>query len=144
MIVVDFLPEHILELQNYGGQEHLVKTARPEDNAELKRRSQGSSITVMKDSRPIACGGIAANTPYRGLVWAVFQKTTPSDFVFIHKASVGVIQNSPLKLIEAYVDPRFKQAMRWIKMLGFTLQRPYVPLFFADGSGASAWVLFKE
>lgn len=144
MNVVEFLPEHIAQFKNYGGQDAAVETFRPEDLHELKVRSAATSVTVLKDGQPIACGGIAMNNPYRGLIWAIFQRTTPQDFLFVHRTSLRLIERAPFKRIEAFVDPSFIPAMRWIKLLGFTMERVWIPYFFHNGAGASAWALHKE
>lgn len=142
MIVVDFMPEHIAQLQNYGGQERLVEIASPAQLLELHLRSPGA-ITVIKENQPIACGGVAHSNSFRGLVWALFQRTTPRDFVFIHRASLDVIRKTKLHRIEAFVDPSFKAAMRWIELLGFTMEHPYIPWYFENGAGASYWAMHK-
>lgn len=143
--VVDFDPEHITHFANFGGQEHCVETFRPNDLIELKMRSVGSSVTFMKNGIPIGCAGIAANNPYRGLAWAIFEKTdNPRDFLYIHRASLSLIKASKFKRIEAFVDPSFTEAMRWIKLLGFTMERLWLPYFFHNGTGASAWALHKD
>jgi hypothetical protein len=60
----------------------------------------------------------------------------------MHRASAGFLAASQFRRIEAFVDPEFKPAMRWIKMLGFELER-FVPYFFKDGSIASQWAMHK-
>lgn len=143
MKLVPFEPAHVAKFLNYGGQEHLVLSFRPEELVDL--RDRGESWSLEKDENTIlGCGGVIKINAYRCCAWGLFQKTpNPTDFLYIHKAVKAGIQRQPYHRIEAFVDPKLFPAMRWIRLLGFTLERAYIPYFFPDGSGASAWAMNK-
>lgn len=141
MRLVPFEPDHIHKFFNYGGQDHLVSAFSVQDLEDL--RSKGEAFTAMKDDRVLGCGGLQRANNFRATAWGLFQRTTPTDFLFVHRAICNGIKTSHYKRIEAYVDPKMYPAMRWIEMLGFKLERPYIPFFFPDGSGASAWAIHK-
>ena len=142
MRVVAFRPEHVAALTNYGGQEHLVGHV---DGAELGELAEhGVAFTSMAGDRVIACGGLIEATKFRATAWALMARTTPQQFVAVHRAVWRVIHGCDYVRVEAYVDHKFPAAMRWVAMLGFRLERVYTPLFFPDGSGASQWVLYPK
>jgi len=142
MQIVPFEPEHVEKFVNYGGQEHLVSVFKPREILELKEK--GDAFTAMDGDRVVGCGGVIALTAFRGVAWGLFQKTGTADFLAIHMATRRYLRNCRFRRVEAYVDPLSPPAMRWIALLGFTLERPYIPYFYPNGCGSSAWVLYPE
>ena len=141
MKLIQFSPDHIKLFQNYGGQEVRVGEVNDED---AKLFCKGDCFTAVRDDLSvIGCGGVMPATQFRATAWGLFQKTTPAEFVFIHKQTKSFLEGCRYRRIEAYVDPGFYPAVRWIKLLGFKMERAYIPLFFPDGTGASAWAFHK-
>ena len=140
--VVKFEAEHVWQLTDFGGQDRLAPFFTEEDLNDMA--DAGPAITVLKDGKVIGCGGLVEMTQYRALVWALFSKTTPANFLLMHRASVKMLRSCKYKRVEAFVDPNFPAAMRWIKQLGFTMEQAYVPFYFPDGSGASSWALYQD
>lgn len=140
--VVPFEPEHVAQLRNYGGQEHLVAHV---DERELSLLKDGgtaySAFTI--DGALIGCGGLIRATQFRAVAWALLARSTPRHFLALHNVVRRAIAGSPFARIEAYVDPKSPPAMRWVEALGFEIDRVYWPLFFPDGSGASVWAYTK-
>lgn len=128
-------------MNNHGLQEGRVSTVNEKDLAELCLRS--NSFTVMKDDEPLCCFGSIEATKYRAMVWGVYQKTNELDFIYSFRHSKRFLDSLAYIRIEAYVDPSLVQAMRFIKMLGFELENPFIPFHFPDGSGASLWAMMK-
>ena len=141
MELIQFEPEHIKMFRNYGGQE--LRVSEVDEKEIYALRAYGEAYTAIDGDRIIGCAGIIPATKFRATAWGLFQKTKQTDFVFIHKKTKEFLQNTPYIRIEAYVDPGLYPAVRWIEMLGFKLERAYIPLFFPDGTGASAWALHK-
>lgn len=142
MRIIPFEIVHVKSFRNYGGQEMRVGEVTDKDIDEL--RAFGESFTAIdKDYNVIGCAGIIPATQYRATAWGLFQRTKQTDFVFVHKKTKEFLHNTKYIRIEAYVDPGFYPAMRWIQMLGFKMERAYIPLFFPDGTGASAWAIHK-
>jgi hypothetical protein len=141
MKIISFQPDHIKQFKNYGGQEIRVGEVDEKEVHELKQF--GEAYTAVKNNMIIGCAGVIPCTKFRAAAWGLFQRTTHSDFLFVHRKTKEFLENTQYIRIEAYVDPGFYAAVRWIEMLGFKLERPYIPLFFPDGSGASAWALHK-
>lgn len=140
--VIRFEPSHVWRLADLGGQDRLQSYLKEKDVEEMA--VAGPAITVLRDGVVLGCGGLVEMNQYRALVWALFSKTTPANFLAMHRASVKMIKTSKYKRIEAYVDPTFPAAIRWIEMLGFKMEQPFVPFHFPDGSGASSWALHQD
>jgi RimJ/RimL family protein N-acetyltransferase len=140
MDVIAFEPAHIAQLMNYGGQEDLVGYFTERDVNDLAER--GPAWSGIVDGQVVACAGLIECHKFRATGWGLFAKTTPQAFMAIHRASRRRILDSGYRRIEAYVDPRSQPAMRWVKALGFKLERSYIPYFFPDGSGAMEWALY--
>ena len=142
MVFVPFHPDHIGQMQNYGGQEQLVMSVQKDDLYDIHKRSD--AYTGMVDGRIVGCAGIVRVTQHRGVAWGVFQQTGRNEFLSIHMRVRQALRDSDLKRIEAFVDPRSPRAMRWIAMLGFVMWNSYWPYFYPDGGGATAWVYRPE
>lgn len=142
MQIVPFEPEHVEKFINYGGQEHLIELFKPREILELKEK--GDAFTAMVGDRVAGCAGVIELTKFRGVAWGLFQRTGTVDFLGIHMAARRYLRTCRFRRIEAYVDPLSPPAMRWIRSLGFTLERAFVPYFFPNGCGSSAWVLYPE
>jgi hypothetical protein len=142
MKIIQFETDHIRQFRNYGGQEIRVGEVSDKDIDEL--RAFGESYTAIDDDyNIIGCAGVVPATKFRAVAWGLFQKTKHSDFLYVHRKTKEFLNNTNYLRIEAYVDPGFYPALRWIEMLGFKIERAYIPLFFPNGTGASAWALHK-
>lgn len=137
-MIIPFEPEHLKMMANFGGQEQLAFSISQEELQQVKAR--GHCYTFVKKDTVLGCAGVTGINKFRAGTWGIFQKTSPNDFVTVHKHTVWMINSTPFKRIEAYVDPRLKQAVRWIEMLGFALERDVVPYYFPDGHYAMEWI----
>lgn len=142
MKIIQFETIHVKKFRNYGGQELRVGEVSDVEIDEM--RAYGEAYTAIdNDGNIIGCAGVIPATKFRAIAWGLFSKTRQTDFVFIHKQTKDFLHRTNFIRIEAYVDPGFYPAMRWIEMLGFKMERAYIPLFFPNGNGASAWALHK-
>lgn len=145
MKLIPFEPCHLKEFIDYAGQDALVLAAKDRDLKDIAGRGIAFTGIVQNahGQRIVGCGGLLEANPFRATAWAVFQSGNPKDFVAIDRAVRRGLRDCTYKLIEAYVDPEAQSAMRWVRLLGFELVRPYRPFFFPDGRGASEWALYK-
>lgn len=142
MKVEAFEPKHVAWLENYGGQEYLLPLADDEGLRQLAMH--GNHYSFFHEGELIACGGFIKMHELRAQAWALFRSGKPELFLPLHIVMKHLVVTQPFRRIEAFTDPSFKAATRWIKALGFRLETPYKPFFFPDGRGASEWVRFNE
>lgn len=142
LTIVPFAPAHVHAMVNHGTQEHLVGHFTERDLDDLATR--GPAWTAMRGGDIIGCAGLIEAHRFRATAWVLVAKTSPRDFVGFDRAVRHVLKTCGYARIEAYVDPRSDVAMRWIALLGFEMERAYIPFFFNDGSGASEWALYPD
>lgn len=140
--LIQFEPEHLEAFANFGGQEDRAIEVGIAGAAEL-RNAKGECFTAIRDNVILCCAGVIEANRYRATAWAFFQKTTHADFLYVHRQTSAFLSNTGYLRIEAYVDPLFVAALKWIRMLGFHLEKAYLPYFFPDGSPASSWAINK-
>lgn len=138
--LIRFEAWHARALKDHGGQEALLASTSDAELVGLE--SAGDAFTILDDERIIACGGIIRCNRFRGVAWGLLQKDCPRTFFAVHRHVIQVLDAQPYAIVATYVKPTFMQGMRWAPMLGFKLERPYIPYWFPDGSGASEWVRF--
>ena len=140
---IPFEPGHIPQFLNYGGQDHLVLSVPPEELSQLN--THGEARTGLVDNRIVGCAGLIRMNDYRAVAWGLFQRTGNTDFLHIHMAIRRRLRSAlTFKRIEAFVNPLSPKAMRWIALLGFRMEQPYIPYYFADGSGAAQWAMYPN
>jgi hypothetical protein len=140
--VVPFEPEHVEMFQNYGGQENLVHHFTPAQLLELK--SSGFARSAISRGHVVGCSGLIELSKFRAVTWSLFEENRTNDLLAMFLRIRRYLRQCDYKRIESYIDPNRPLAIRWIQMLGFQLERPFIPYFFPDGSGAMAWVLYPE
>lgn len=139
--LVKFEPWHARKLQDFGGQETLVAQSKQSD---LEMLAAGDAFTAVEDERIIACGGVVAANRFRGVAWGLLQRDNPRTFFGIHRHVVEVLSRQHYAVVVTYVKPTFLPGMRWAPMLGFRLERAYIPFWFPDGTGASEWAYYPD
>lgn len=137
-----FRPEHIAALKDHGGQEYLV-SATPVDEIEMVTKN-GTHLSFFADDLLVGCAGVAPVNPWRGIAWALMRTGLPRLFPAFHILARRELHRIPLQRIEAYIDPTFSPAARWVRFLGFVIETPYKPFFFPDGRGAQEWVRYNH
>lgn len=129
-------------LLNHGGQEYL--TAGMDPAAIARFAGIGQHFTVEHpEAGIIGCLGILPISDIRGACWALLQGGKPQYFVSVHRAARQIIDASDHARLEAYIDPTFPAAVRWVKILGFRVETAFKPLFFPDGRAAAEWVMIR-
>lgn len=141
-MLVPLSTEHLPLMANHGGQEKFLSVFSTKHVEDLIN-SGPTYAAVQADGSVIGVGGLVEMNEYRALGWGMFARTTPANFLKIHRAVYRTMVESKYKRIEAYVDPEFPQAIRWIEQLGFKMEQAFVRYYFPDGSGASFWAWHK-
>lgn len=135
MNIVAFKASHLQGLELQDAQAYLsADIAKPEHGILIERAGQGFSAVV--DGNVIACAGVAEVWKGRAVAWAFVSKNAGCHMVGIHKAVAGFLSASKFRRVEAWVDDGFEPGMRWLELLGFTLETPLPMRGFRPDGGA--------
>jgi len=86
--------------------------------------------TGIAEGAPVVCAGIMPLWAGRGMAWACLSADAGRHFMAIHRAAARVFALPRYRRVEAYVDPVWAPARRWVELLGFTregLMRAFLP-----------------
>jgi len=142
MRIERFSVGHLDSIANYGGQESAV-ARMPRDEVAATIRT-GNHYSLYSGDDLVACIGFVPANDWRCMGWSLLRSGMPETFTAVHKTVKGLMLQQPWPRIEIYVDPHSEAAMRWAWLLGFSLENPFKPYFFPDGSPAAEWVFLKE
>ncbi|SOD41314.1 hypothetical protein [Nitrosovibrio sp. Nv4] len=138
--MISFLPfkaEHIARLNLQPAQEHLRPYIKID---ELKSLEGDTAFTLLKEGKPVLCGGVTPLWEQRGLMWSfVGDDMTKRDFVEIHYLVKYYINTLEYKRLEMYVDVDFKNGHRWAKALGFEVEAPCMAAFHPNGTASAMY-----
>lgn len=138
MELVRFKPEHAHQIQEQEATAYLRPMISEAHLAVLA--AQEHSYTIMRGGLPIACGGIIQHWPGRYEAWAMLEASRPKDFLTIHNATRRFLQTQIHTRIEAVVECGFQAGHRWLRLLGFDLESPYMRRYGPDGRDYSMYV----
>jgi hypothetical protein len=119
---------------NYGGQEYIAPF--------LGSMEARGGFAAFYGETFVGCGGIIKVSEYRGQAWVILN-AGDWPFIQLHRAIIKGLRDNDYRRIEAFVDPTFEPAIRWMKMLGFECETPYKPFLMPDGRGMSEWGIIK-
>lgn len=95
------------------------------------------SNTVLKDGKPILCGGVIEHWSNRGGLWAIVSKDCgPASFITVHRLVSMFINSLPYPRLEFHVDVEFEAGHRWAKALGFDVEAPRLRAYQPNGRDA--------
>lgn len=141
MHIVPFKAEHLAALALQPAQALSLQDTGDDYGPALE--AGGNGYTAIVDGRPVACAGIVEQWRGRGLAWALLAGDIgPHCFVRVTRAVRRALDLSPLRRVEAHVDVRFNQGIRWARMLGFeaeSVMRSFTP----DGGDAFMYVRIR-
>lgn len=130
--IIPFQPEHLSVLTLQPSQEYMLPAvARDGYGAEIA--AGGPAYSALADGRIIACAGVWNIWPGRGAAWALLAQDVPCHFIAVHRAVRTFLDHCGIARVEAYVDPGFDAANRWMRMLGFRLETPVPMAKFGEG-----------
>jgi hypothetical protein len=142
MQLLPFKPHHLEELADYGGQEW-VKAFAIGDYVE--RFTSGPAFSGAVKGDIIGAAGVGRSDNRRGFAWAVLSNKARLHAAGVHRAVKRFLASqTEFDRIEAYVDPEFTLAVRWVEALGFELETPKpMRRFFPDGRSAFQFALVR-
>lgn len=133
--IVKFRAAHLQSLELQEAQAYLsADLAKPEHGVLVEQAGQG--FTAMDGDKVLACAGVAEVWTGRAVAWAFISKNAGRRMVAIHRAVAGFLLASQFCRIEAWVDEGFEPGMRWLELLGFTLETPAPMRGFRPDGGA--------
>lgn len=141
MRIEKFKADHLDLFDDVSGPGLMISSTPRDQIAETIK--SGNHYSFFTGRNILGCIGFSPISEWRCIGWALLQKGSPKDFIMVHRATKQLILTQPWLRIEVYVDPAFKQGIRWVRLLGFTLETPYKPFYLPDGSGASEWIFIK-
>lgn len=137
--VVPFRPEH-LELMDVGTEPTFG--GKPSVSV-LKYMAKDHAFTVMRDGEPIACGGTLTNWAGNYMAWAYMTAASGPHMLQISRLVKQGLAG--LKGRIAMTTPlRFKQGIRWAKLLGFEVETPVLKHWGIDGADHVGFVRIQE
>ena len=123
MIVERFKPSHLEELMLQPAQEYARGDMEKKGYGEVL--AKGDSFTGIIDGRIVVCAGVVPMWAGRGETWALIAGDIGKlGMRELHYAARRYLEMSQLRRIEAHCDASFKQAHRWLKLLGFQYEGP--------------------
>lgn len=144
MHIIPFRPDHIHELADFGGQEWARMLTGPEH---LERLLSGPAFSGAISGEIVGCAGVAALDHRRGYAWAMLSDQASRHPAAVHRAVYRFLRSSDcasrFDRVEAYVDPAFVAAIRWVVALGFRCETPQpMQKFFPNGGPALMFAYF--
>lgn len=106
---VPFSPDHVQELKVQSDQQGEWLAFK-----DVPSWMGLSGLTVMRDSQPIALGGVT-----QGHFWGMLGKDLGRSMLYVHSCAKKVLAGSDRSELETYVRSDFMNAIRWIELLGF-------------------------
>lgn len=104
----------------------------------------GEAYTMLVDGDVIACAGVQEAWTGRGVAWALLSTKAGAHMRALTRVVAHYLNHlAVLRRIEAYVDPEFKAAIRWAKLLGFEMEGR-MRAFGFDGSDNLMFARVKE
>lgn len=141
---VPFEARHYAATTVHESQEWLSRFATIENLASLEGPYAG---TLMRDGKPLVCGGACPIWENRAMLWAFFDASScPQDFRTIHGYVKTFLDNLPFRRLEAAVMVDFDAGHRWVRTLGFVCETPLpnrMKAYQADGADCLLYSLVK-
>lgn len=111
MNIIAFKPEHAALIQ--------LQTMQFGVSIDVADQITGPAWTGEVDGQPIICAGFMPIWEGRAFAWALLAQSAGRHMAAVHRAARERIRAARFRRLEAYVDPRYPQAARWVSMLGF-------------------------
>ena len=140
MIVVPFEAKHMSTIRLQKHQTCDIGWMAP-DHARLLENEY--AFTILDGAEVLMVGGAIKCWEGRGIAWCFLAENIGTRFSAVHRHVKRFFSTQDFARLEAQVQLEFKQAHRWMKMLGFELECPLARAFFPDGSDAAFYVKVK-
>lgn len=135
--LVKFKVEHLGRLldgesESYFGPQVTAENFRHLENARF-------AYTILSEGKPILCGGVHLYWENRGETWAFLDKNSRSKFLELHNIVKRVLNECPVRRIEAAVAVDFEPGHRWMRALGFREEAQRLQAYFPDGTDCAMY-----
>lgn len=137
MRVVPLKRWHLDHIDMQDAQEYVARWIQPDMKDML---AQTLAFAAVDGERVLACSGVIEMWEGRGAAWAMLAGNLGAQFIGVHRAVDNFLRASHFRRIEATVDVGFNEGVRWIEMLGFTLETPCMPGYLPNGADAAMYV----
>jgi RimJ/RimL family protein N-acetyltransferase len=136
-----FSPAHVALIEDAGQQEW----AREYFEDSAIEAAAGDAVSIYAEGEFFGCAGVVEIHKFRALVWAILVPGHRRHWLEFNRVARAWITErlKTYPRIEAYTDPDFPQAQRWMKVLGFRQEGAIKPYFFPDGRACAEWVLLR-
>jgi hypothetical protein len=114
---------HLRQLELQDAQRYFVADIGSSEYGAAIEASPYSYSAFSGDAL-IACAGVVEIWENRAMAWALVSKDAGRNFLGVHRLTLGFMAAAKWRRVEAYVDVGFEPGMRWMEMLGFTLETP--------------------
>lgn len=141
MNIVAFKASHLRDLELQDSQRYFSGELSSNEYADSLEKA-GQAFTALSGTNVIACSGVTEVWTGRAVAWALISKDAGRHMVGIHKAVAGYLSAAKYRRIEAWVDEGFEPGMRWLELLGFTLETPS-PMRGFRPDGASCFLFSR-
>lgn len=98
---------------------------------------------INQQGRILVCAGVSEYWPGRAEAWAIIDRDSKKEFIFIHNAVRKFIEACPIRRIEAAVALGFDAGHRWVKLLGFNLEAEKLRAYLPTGEDCSLYAKIK-
>lgn len=138
MKIIDFVPEHILQIEPQACQRYLKL-----DLPYGEYLASGSCFTGIQDGKIFAIGGILPLSDTRAYLHMIVSEGFPHQWVKIFRATKRLIAGVENDYIRLETLSTTAESDRWLEMVGFTSEgvlRRVMP----DGTDAKSYSIVRK
>ncbi|HBM3275559.1 MULTISPECIES: hypothetical protein [Klebsiella] len=138
MKIIDFEPEHILQIKPQDRQSYIQLTI---EYGQLL--ADGNCFTGVHEGKVVAIGGIIPVCPGRGFLHLIVSEGIPHQWIKLFRAARRLIDAVQDDYIRLETLSGFEEADRWLELLGFEFEgvlRKVMP----DGSDAKSYSIVRS
>lgn len=81
--------------------------------------ADGWAWAVEDEGAVLGVGGIVRHHEQMGEAWTLLSPAAGAHMRRIHRVVAGVLERCELRRVQAFADPDFWPAQRWLRLLGF-------------------------
>jgi hypothetical protein len=102
------------------------------------------SYTILIKGRIVACCGVIEYWKDRGEAWSIIDRYSKAEFVLLFRTVKKLLEDAPIRRIEATINKNFPAGHRWIKLLGFELEAETLKSYGLTGDDYSLYAKVKH
>lgn len=138
MKIIDFEPEHILQIEPQGCQQYIKRTIQYGNYL-----ASGDCFTGMQDGQVVAIGGVIPVTETRAYLHMIVAEGFPHQWVKLYRATkrlIAAVEDDYIRMETLSTTP---ESDRWLEMVGFQCEgvlRRVMP----DGTDAKSYSIVRK